>query len=290
MLPPGTKGYWLEFKYGLGNNPFIQYFSHNVQVNNNTAKLQQTIDGWAGMKYMPVGTDDKFTVTITLTPQSNAIYNNEEVDLSNGNIIHMTVGCWRRYADASSIVRLDDFSKSGDNQSIRKIGLIDIYFSSTNPVILNKTCSLSSARNQTISLQPVTIGQLNNNTEVSGKKTFTISLNCSQAAVRDAYISFTDGTKQDNSSDALTIQTGEGQATGVKLKIYQEGSSTAIKYGPASTSQFAFTTDSNMREFADNVTGQPNVSKTYTVKYYKTGTTVTPGSVNARLIYNLYYR
>ncbi len=298
-----SNGYWLEIKYGKDGGVLLQGFSSllNVSIGNTNVLTLNDGNGWASDQataniiYVNSISDIKFK--LTFTPISLSMVYGESDIVEGSKIAQVWVYCrsmdpYRTPPSSYKVVNFNQMRDDyGSNQYNYEQNGIKATIIAENTVSLSKTCSLKSAKNQTIKLRDVSIGELNRSSEVDGGNNFVIQLNCQTAAVQDAFISFTDGTTPTNTSDLLTIETGDGQATGVKLKVYQNNSPQAIMYdGKSSHSQFAFTTDPGMTRFvASNVAGESSVSKQYNVNYVKTGT-VTPGAVHGKLIYNLYYK
>lgn len=85
-----------------------------------------------------------------------------------------------------------------------------------------------------------------------------------------------------NGEDLLQIQKGEGQATGVALKIKKDG--VPIQFGPESR------TPMNTGQFLLSQATGKHVEGHFDVYYHKTGAVITPGKVKARATFTFSYQ
>lgn len=153
----------------------------------------------------------------------------------------------------------------------------------------SRTCRINGSRNLQVNLSPVRKLDLEQKRDgrIQGGE-FTLTLDCSNAEVQNAYIMFTDGFNQSNTNRFLTTKNGSTIRDDVKLLI-KDGSND-VYYGPVPTSPIVLKGDkyTNMKEFGSK--NGSTISKRYTVYYQRTTPrTVEPGEVQGKVIYNFYY-
>lgn len=231
-------------------------------------------------------------LNITFQKNENTISQGESPIKVGNRVFDMTINCYKRTSDNSS----SGNSSSGDfgsknNLLTTKAGGIRIQIISNNNIqFFTKTCTLTNdSKNQAVTLNQAHLRDFTNGKEVFGGS-FPINLDCQgNSGVNTAYISFTDENNTANTTQILSLASSSS-ARNVGLKNYdQENSANAITYGPAKL-PFASTNDSNVKKFGDIQSSTGILTNTYKVYYVKSGGSPSPGSVNAKMIYNLYYK
>lgn len=267
--------FYMSMGYAEANTVFYDYFDAKVWFStNNSTWTQLPLNAFEQIPITSgfINRSSKLYLRIQLTPKSNAIYNADSIDLNGKTMINFIINCSYR---AYKYHQFDTYQYQHTTGSV---------IASGGTITLNKTCSITNDT-QTVKLSPVFVNTLNSSNEVYGGK-FPISLNCSNATVSNAYITVTDGNTPANTTQLLSLSADSG-AEGVKLKIYPEGQTTPLTYGPAPTE--AFYNSAKAISFASNVNQQATVTKNFTVYYVKDGT-ATAGTANGKMIYNMYYR
>lgn len=147
-----------------------------------------------------------------------------------------------------------------------------------------KTCSLASSPNVTLKFP--TVGQSsfpNIGSLVYGART-DIQLDCSQAGgVVTPYAVLHDVQDPNNRSDTLSIETGAGKATGIKIQLFKNDDQQALRYGP----QSPLKNSENWWKFSERGIQHPSIR--LTGYYIRTGT-ITPGDVNAQATITFSYQ
>ena len=161
---------------------------------------------------------------------------------------------------------------------------VPIYLDTTTFKISTRSCKLDT-RSQSVKLPDVSATEFQGVQSVSSTSgSFNINLsNCSQGIPISATL--TDASNSGNRGDILGLSS-HSTATGVGLKLYKNGESTALSYGPDSS--------------ASNNPGRWNIrtssgtttsfSIPFVVRYVQTGAQVTPGSVHAVSTITLSYQ
>ncbi|MDA3978881.1 fimbrial protein [Gallibacterium sp. AGMB14963] len=294
-------GYWIEIKYD--NNKQDEsvfqenYFVDSINVSSGAGGTKIIQGNWSTNQTIKVAeTDDELSIQVQFD-RKIATITKATPSIDGKPILDMTFVCWRKTGENSSALGSGGGVANGDlgeinnnlSKDVAPIGW-RVKLVSKNNLTFSNTCRLLSAPTRTINLHQARTIDLNQGKEVSGG-TFDVALDCNQSDVSDAYISFTDANNSTNNTQILTLD-NTSTATNVGLKVYEEGdTSSAIRYGIA-TSPFASISDNNVRRFATSIQGLPTVKKSYKVYYVKTpqSSSSTAGSVNAKLIYNLYYQ
>ncbi|HHF3553941.1 TPA: fimbrial protein [Haemophilus influenzae] len=186
---------------------------------------------------------------------------------------------------------------------VQDLGKISIFFK-TPKIILKKQqrrCVLNSTyQNIPVTLRNVKKREFEKNTEIEGGK-FKLRVNCSDTNYNKANgkwlfpsvkLTFTgeNSTMNNGRNDLLLTQIGNGQATGVSLKIKRENGD-AVKYGLDSNKM------GNLGQFAlqkqpSSAGGGQSAEETFKVYYVKDRTRgdLTEGKVNAAATFTMSYQ
>ncbi|MFC0308805.1 fimbrial protein [Gallibacterium trehalosifermentans] len=268
----GTLRY--EVRYNRIVQDYAPYFGLKVEASSSTATTPKQIYGnWQTWQLIDeLGTGGYLTLKVTLSPPNNGVFSTNVLQaghpLLDGN---MEIRC------------VFSGHQPGTYFGSR---VVNLTLTAVNDIPLGRTCDLALSPDRSVRLEEIFLQRLNSSNEVYGG-TFPLQLNCQNATINNAYITYTDGVNNNNTTDVLTADTTiSGAARNVGLKIYEQESSTAIRYQASSSSQFINVNDT--RQFATNIRGG-SYTKNYKVYYTKTGTP-TAGSVTGKLIYNFYYR
>ncbi|AZI14082.1 fimbrial protein [Avibacterium paragallinarum] len=166
---------------------------------------------------------------------------------------------------------------------------------------ISRTCSLSSASSQTVTLSPVMLSDIQNNQKIKGGD-FTIRLDCSGVDIKNAYIAFADAIKEDqkNSLGILNVKEGAGYAQGVNIMVEDAQTQQPVRFKQLLSDPLLFKTDYPSAQYGSKsydaltlfgslTAGQTILSRKYNVYYWKFMYTQTAGNVEARIRYNIYY-
>ncbi len=145
-----------------------------------------------------------------------------------------------------------------------------------NATVKAGSCKLTSGAKQTVSLPKVSAHSLNQQGGESAESSapFSLGLQCDQGV--KVYATMTDASNPLNTSDTLSLGKGSG-AGGVGIKIYREKATTPVSYGPDSSAK-----GNTNQWYVDTAGANGAIGLSFVAKYVKTGTTVTPGSVEAQ--------
>ncbi|EAM8333169.1 type 1 fimbrial protein [Salmonella enterica] len=169
-------------------------------------------------------------------------------------------------------VHVGNFSVTSSNSGVNNLGGTSfIILNGFNFFVKTKTCSLSQ-RNYTVQLAAVYKKQFPSvGSEVPGGK-LNLQLKCQDNI--DVYATLTDATDPANQSPVLSLDNAS-TARGMGLKIYKDGHSEALRFGPDSsvkgnTNQWRFST----------YRGDPAPAVSLKVNYIRTGD-IQAGTVQA---------
>ena len=162
--------------------------------------------------------------------------------------------------------------------------IVPIYIAASTFIVNTKSCKLDMP-SQSVRLPDVSTTEFNGMNSLSSVSgSFNINLsNCSQGIPISATL--TDASNPGNKGDILGLA-GGSTATGVGLKLYRNGESTALKYGPDSSAS-GNPGRWNIRTSSGTET---SFSIPFVVRYVQTGSQVTPGSVHAVSTITLSYQ
>ncbi|AOY90605.1 hypothetical protein BKK79_01260 [Cupriavidus sp. USMAA2-4] len=145
-----------------------------------------------------------------------------------------------------------------------------------NATVKAGSCKLTSGAKQTVLLPTVSAHSLNQQAGESAESSapFSLGLQCDQGV--KVYATMTDASNPVNTSDTLGLGKGSG-ARGVGIRIYREKETKPVSYGPDSSA------NGNANQwYVDTAGANGVIGLPFVAKYVKTGTTVTPGSVEAQ--------
>lgn len=212
---------------------------------------------------------------VVYQPQNDGdtIFRQGKFTLPKMKVFHVNYTCDRGYTVSTKPI--------GGGQINVWIGGFDI----TPPV--NKTCRLTSNKDQVVNLPTISTTTLRNNNEVSAGH-FHLTLDCERNTSLEAvYVGFADATDKTNTSTTLTL-TNDSTAKGVGLKLYADNTGQVIKYNPNVESEVSLNKNDAYRLELDRSSGIANAS--YSVSYVKTSENLTSGSVKGITTFNFYYQ
>lgn len=169
-------------------------------------------------------------------------------------------------------IRVGEFSIVSWSNSVNNLGgTSGIYLNSFNIQVNSKTCDLSQ-RNYTVPLNTVYKNQFTAmNSEVFGGAV-RLQLRC-QTDI-DVFATLTDATNPANNSSILSLS-NTSTAKGIGLRLYKNGSSEALSFGPDSS------TKGNINQWkVSQYRGELSPVVNLSVNYIKNGE-INPGTVNA---------
>jgi len=146
------------------------------------------------------------------------------------------------------------------------------------------TCSVST-NDVRVNFDPVAASAFGGVGSIVGSKDFVVSLNCSggdPGISTGVYMTLTDATNPGSHNDWLTLASSS-TASGVGIKIYQQGNPTAITFGADSR------TIGNAGQFKVTNAGNQSLNIPFTAKYVKTATTLRGGEVVAVATFTMAY-
>lgn len=160
-----------------------------------------------------------------------------------------------------------------------------------------RTCSYKGRTDQTVKMHKIGLGHFaNGRNEVYGGET-TISLHCPSQANVESYVTFTDNSNINNTTDILSL-TRDSSARNIGLKIYVNDDTTATKFGPVhynpgteNTRGQAITKQSYMRKVSN---AHPNQELTHSLKLVAkyarlNNRPITPGTVKDEMMFTFSY-
>ncbi|WIM82126.1 fimbrial protein [Gallibacterium anatis] len=274
--------YWeIKFYPNVGQEYLAHYFK--------TADLKangMSIRGDKAYQRVPVNIGDSVEFQLTLTLKDEALYQSDTdyIVRAGQKLSLMTIFC-----TSGSIV---DGSFKDKEILYNKFTGFSLVSQNDATLHLSRTCIIAGNRDFEVNLSPVTKAELENKGRIKGGQ-FDLLLSCSQAEIKNAYIMFTDQLDPGNKTTFLTTQNGSTKREDVKF-IIQDSEGKAVQYGPAPTSSIVLQGEQvdypNMQLFGKRLSNEPFLKKSYTVYYQKTTpTTVEPGEVKGKVIYNFYY-
>lgn len=137
-----------------------------------------------------------------------------------------------------------------------------------------RTCSVpQSTKNQTIRLATVSKNSLSKPGDEAGAGIATLNLQCDIGVT--VFATLTDQIKPSNISDILTTRSGEGMAEGVGLRLYRLRDNQRLSFGPDSPLKGNI----NQWQLSESMETAPMVR--LKINYVNTGSSITPGEVNA---------
>ncbi|OBX04106.1 hypothetical protein QV06_08270 [Gallibacterium genomosp. 3] len=268
----GTLRY--EIRYNRIVQDYAPYFGLKVEAASSTSPtLKQIYGNWQTWQLIDeLGTGGYLTLKVTLTPPNNGVFSTNVLEAGHSLL-----------ADNMELRCVFSGYQPGTYFGNR---VLNLTLKAVNDIPLGRTCELALSPDRRVILETIFLQQLKNENQVYGG-TFPLQLNCQNATINNAYITYTDGINNSNTTDVLmTDTTISGAARNVGLKIYEQNNDVAIRYQTAFSSQFVNV--NSTRQFATNIRGG-SYTKNYNVFYTKTGNP-TAGSVTGKLIYNFYYR
>lgn len=166
-------------------------------------------------------------------------------------------------------------------------------------------CTSLNAKTSTISLKDARISQFPLVGSEVNAGDFTLAVgDCRsvnspyiQNDINNVYVTFSDGLEQSNTGDILSTKNGAGQATGIGLKIYPDGSETPIFFveqgkrliGEAQAIQHLSNNQAIRMDYSGSATSVGSASKRFNVKYVRTGN-MTVGDINAITTFTFSYQ
>lgn len=160
-----------------------------------------------------------------------------------------------------------------------------------------RTCRYQGQTEQTVKMHKIGLGHFaNGRNEVYGGET-TISLHCPSQANVESYVTFTDNSNINNTTDILSL-TRDSSARNIGLKIYVNDDTTATKFGPVhynpgteNTRGRAITKQSYMRKVSN---AHPNQELTHSLKLVAkyarlNNRPITPGTVKGEMMFTFSY-
>lgn len=153
---------------------------------------------------------------------------------------------------------------------------------------IKKTCKLTSAQDQVVSLRQAAVANLRRDNEIPAGN-FSLNLDCERnTSVEAVYVAFTDANNKSNTSNILSLDSNS-TAKGVGLKIYPQTSGTAIKFNPNAESSISLNKSDAYLMNLDRSSGLAN--ENYSVSYVKTNdSTLSAGTVQGKMTFNFYYQ
>lgn len=280
--------YWMEVKYYdfINNNNYLsRYFGKpQLYVGN------KSIDGVIPNQRISVGPNGDIFYRFELTLRDDIVYDSSVSDISvkaGQKLGVMSVFCTSgRNADGDFLDHLSLYNAfTGFN----------IIAGNDANISLNRTCILATPTNLVVPLTPAKRSDFSNsNREIKGGR-FTLNLNCSSAQIKNIFIAASDNLNSSNTTNYLDIKKGDGYATGVRVLVKNAESNEPLKYGQLPAEHIFLNTKGttpvypNLLKIGSRSSGDNFVSYTYDVYYFKWIGTVTPGNVEAQMIYNIYY-
>lgn len=146
------------------------------------------------------------------------------------------------------------------------------------------TCSVTT-QDVKVTLDPASTAGFHGAGSVVGSEGFNIVLSCSggdPGVNTGVYMTMTDATNAGNRSDILSL-TAASSASGVGIRVFQQGSSTPISYGADSS------VIGNVNQFKVNSAGNQTLVMPFTASYVQAGSTVTSGTVEAVATFTMAY-
>lgn len=264
-------------KYSKINPKFDPYFSLKFEASSPKEPAFKTIPGnRVGRPLVQADGNSYLTLKLTFTPKEGGAYQ-ENIIPPGENPLEGQLNVYCYFTGSGA-----EFGRFGG-----------VTLGTANTVVLDETCELNLAADRAVKLKEVFLQNVKTSPQVYGGD-FAIQLNCRNATVNRAYISYSDGVTPTTTGNTLTTDTSiAGSAQNVGLKIYDQANpGTPLSYGPAPTTQFIVPANAtpSIPIFADNIRRSNLQTKTYKVYYTQSGGTPTAGSVTGRLKYNLYYR
>lgn len=271
--------YWeIKFYPNVGQEYLAHYFK--------TADLKangMSIRGHEAYQRVSVGVGDSVEFQLTLTLKDEALYQSDTdyIVRAGQKLSLMSIFC-----TSGSIV---DGSFKDKEILYNKFTGFSLVSKNDATLHLSRTCRINRGRDLQVNLKPVRKSELEGKRDgqIQGGE-FTLTLDCSNAEIQNAYIMFTDGFNQSNTGRFLTTKNGSTTREDVKLLI-KDGNED-VYYGPVPTLPIVLKGDkyTNMKEFGSK--NGSTISKRYTVYYQRTTPrTVEPGEVQGKVIYNFYY-
>jgi type 1 fimbria pilin len=150
----------------------------------------------------------------------------------------------------------------------------------SNGTVSSPTCTVTTPVIN-VSLPTVATQSLGSVGSTTGDTTFTIGLSCQSGA--NVYVTLTDQNNPGNVSSLLSLNPSS-TATGVKLRLHtNDGTGRLISFGP----------DQAQAGTTNQWYGGPSASTNaipLKVQYYRDGSSITPGTVNAQATFTLSYQ
>lgn len=279
--------YWMEVKYyDLINDAYISKYFNKPQL----YVGNKNIDGITPNQRVSVGPNGDIFYRVELTLRDDIIYDStvSEISVKAGQKIGvMSILCTSgRFADGAFLDHLSLYNAfTGFN----------VISGNDANISLNRTCTLATPTNLVVPLTPAKRSDFSNTTREIKGGTFTLGLNCNSAQIKNIFIAASDNLYSSNKSSYLDIKKGDGYATGVRILVKDAESKEPLKYGQLPSEHiFASTNNAisiypNLKKIGNRSPGDNFINYTYDVYYFKWFGTLTPGKVEAQMIYNLYY-
>ncbi|EFH7551312.1 fimbrial protein [Escherichia coli] len=279
--------YWMEVKYYdfINNNYLSKYFNKpKLYIGN------KSIDGVTPNQRVSVGPNGDIFYRLEITLRDDIIYDSSvsEIAVKAGQKIGvMSFFCTAgRAADGDFLDYLSLYNAfTGFN----------VIAGNDASIYLNRTCTLASPTNLVVPLTPAKRSDFSNSAREIKGGTFSLNLNCSDAQIKNIFIAASDNLNSSNTTNYLDIKKGDGYATGVRILVKDAESKELLKYGQLPTDNIFLNTSGstpvypNLIKIGNRSSGDSFISHTYDVYYFKWIGELTPGKVEAQMIYNLYY-
>lgn len=174
----------------------------------------------------------------------------------------------------------------------------DITISPINVTFVPQSCSTGLDKEVNVKLDKIGLGHFaNGRNEVYGGTT-TLNFRCDPGVAVNSFVTFTDNSNINNTSDVLGLAKGS-TAKNVGLKVYLNDSTNAVKFGPvvhapgtAGTASPAIVKQDYMHAVGTSVQNQNRqvIPLKLVAKYVKTGNQpIVPGEVKGEMMFTFSY-
>lgn len=252
-----------DFILEITGNPLLHFSSDKVFIHNDA------LDDPLVLRYYSIYVDIDYSDIVL---RSTASYSIKALEQGAVPLKKIRYTCYP----------VDDYYSPVDPTKATK-GELTVALENFTVQLGGKTCTLLSAKEQTVMMKDTTETALSQGEVLGGH--FSLNLNCPTHVY--AYAVFTDQTTPSNTSDILTLN-NNSTAKGVGLKIYPANGGQAIKFNEAKTDALNITLAHKL-DNSNSSSGYYKVNERYNVHYVKTGN-ISPGTVQGVTTVTFYYQ
>ncbi|WP_410686135.1 fimbrial protein [Avibacterium paragallinarum] len=283
--PEQYKNFWIEFKYHDTLMDKNEFFEKKVLTVNGRSIIDERAHQLISTKR-----GESLDLSFRFKLKNNRLYSDtpKAIKIKQGDSLGViTMLCVNK--------EFDTYSKDEWNSKYNSFTFLIVKAAKEFEFQFAQTCSIAD-KDQTIKLKDVTVKELKEKTEVLGG-TFHIRLNCSPQSVRNAYILFTDGKYPENTGflprvgEIGRLHSDETMNTQTILTVKDATTGDPLVYRKPLTASGDFFDKPTGKGFYSFNQEPLNgvVTRSYNVYYRRLSENVKPGTISAKLIYNIYY-